>query len=125
VSTVLEVKPLAAASIRLRGKNETVRRRYVRPEPPRKTAPAKAYLTPVPRAVDEQTSAPSAAGATLPARLLGVKDAARYLGLSPFTVRNMLKDGRLHAIAIPGVVRILIDVRDLDALIDGLKAKPA
>jgi hypothetical protein len=37
----------------------------------------------------------------------------------------MLKDGRLHAIAIPGVVRILVDVRDLDALIDGLKAKPA
>jgi hypothetical protein len=75
--------------------------------------------------VDEQTSAPSAAGAALPPRLLGVRDAGRYLGLSPFTVRNMLKDGRLHAIAIPSVVRILVDVRDLDALIDGLKAKHA
>jgi excisionase family DNA binding protein len=56
---------------------------------------------------------------------LGVRDAASYLGLSPFTIRNMVKDKRLLAVAIPGVVRILIDIRDLDALIDSIKANTA
>ena len=59
----------------------------------------------------------------VPPRLLGVRDAAHYLGISPFTVINMIKDNRLLAVHVPGLARILIDIHDLDALIEGWKVK--
>jgi len=58
----------------------------------------------------------------LPPRLLGVRAAGAYLGISPFTVRNMIRDGRLHVVRVPGLTRVLIDRLDLDQLIEGWKA---
>jgi excisionase family DNA binding protein len=112
VSARLEDRPLAAASLRLRGL-----RRRLRPQVGRGTLPALALAYTSPEEV--KTSAP----APVAPRLLGVKDAARYLGLSAFTIRNMVKDKRLLAVAIPGLARVLLDVRDLDALIESWKSQ--
>jgi excisionase family DNA binding protein len=112
VSARLEDRPLAAASLRLRGLRRRVRPQVHRPNPP---ALAVAYTSPE----EANTSAP----ASVSPRLLGVKDAAHYLGLSPFTIRNMVKDRRLLAVAIPGLARVLLDVHDLDALIESWKSQ--
>lgn len=39
-------------------------------------------------------------------QLLKVKEAAKILGLSPSTIRNMLWDGRLRRIKIGGATRV-------------------
>jgi excisionase family DNA binding protein len=61
--------------------------------------------------------------ASVSPRLLGIRDAARYLGVSPFTIRNMLRDKRLLPVAVPGLARVLLDVRDLDVLIEAWKSR--
>jgi excisionase family DNA binding protein len=110
VSTVLSInKPLAAAALRLRGVRSQVRQA----RPASKLALLLPNPTPLLGAEVKETSGP--------VRLLGVRDAGRYLGLSPFTIRNMLKDKRILAVAVPGVNRVLLDVRDLDALIESWK----
>src|SRR5262245_25347156 len=97
--------PLAAASIRLR--KQPGRPRKPRPDPP----PALRPLI-----------APEA-------RLLDVKATARYLSLSPDTVRHMWSSGMLSRVRIPtrtGELRkLLFDRVDLDCLIEQWKDPPS
>jgi hypothetical protein len=65
---------------------------------------------------------------------LGLDDAARYLSVNPWLVRELIAAGTIRPVAIPlppdrrgrrqrGVVRkVLLDVRDLDALVERAKA---
>jgi hypothetical protein len=60
-------------------------------------------------------------------RLLGLEDAARYLGaLSVWTVRDLIAAGKLTPVRLPGprgedLRRILLDIHDLDALVDAAR----
>jgi excisionase family DNA binding protein len=49
-------------------------------------------------------------------RLLTLPEAATYLGLSPWTVRELTGKGRLPVVRITR--KLLFDLRDLDALIE-------
>jgi excisionase family DNA binding protein len=67
------------------------------------------------------------AGLSLPPRLLDVHSAARYLGLSPWTVRDLLGNGTLKRVRVPlpggrELRRILLDRQDLDRLVESWKA---
>jgi excisionase family DNA binding protein len=53
-------------------------------------------------------------------RLLTLPEAAMYLGLSPWTVRDLTWKGRLPVVRITR--KLLFDLRDLDELIDQEKA---
>jgi excisionase family DNA binding protein len=60
-------------------------------------------------------------------RLLALKEAAAYLGVSTWTIRAYLADGRLQRVRLPGrgggeLERLLLDRGDLDALIEEGKA---
>jgi len=59
--------------------------------------------------LDPRTSGP---------RLIDVATAAGYLGVSPWTVRDLIDRGSLPRVALPGVRRVLVDQRDLDRLVD-------
>jgi hypothetical protein len=55
-------------------------------------------------------------------RLLGLKDAARYVGVSTWTIRGWLAAGRLARVRLPGpggddLGRLLVDRLDLDRLV--------
>jgi excisionase family DNA binding protein len=59
-------------------------------------------------------------------RLLSVHEAASYLGMSHWTVRDLLHAGTIKAVRLPlgtgrELRRILVDRRDLDALIEASK----
>lgn len=69
--------------------------------------PASSQLTRVPDAVIT-VSAPSA-------RLLSVKNSARYLGVSTWVVWGLIHNGTLKPTVIPGYKRTLIDREQLDA----------
>jgi len=51
-------------------------------------------------------------------RLLDVEAAASYLGVSPWTVRDLVEHGSLSRVALPGVRRLLFDRCDLDRLVE-------
>ena len=57
-------------------------------------------------------------------RLIGVQQAAAYLGLSAWTIRDLIHSGHLPRVALPGrrpgetMRRVLIDRADLDALVE-------
>jgi excisionase family DNA binding protein len=53
-------------------------------------------------------------------RLLSLPEAASYLGLSTWTVRELTWKGRLPVVRITR--KLLFDLQDLDALIDQEKA---
>lgn len=94
--------PLAAASVRLRGKPGRPRRDNREPEPA--------------LAVD-------AAPTPVPPRLLDVRATAAYLGLSPWTVRDLQAAGTLPRVIVPlhggrELRKLLFDRKDLDRLID-------
>jgi excisionase family DNA binding protein len=55
-------------------------------------------------------------GGKITPRLLSIKEAAEYLGQSPGTIKNMLRDGRLHCNR--SGARVLLDLRELDAWIE-------
>lgn len=57
------------------------------------------------------------------ARLLKAKEAARYLSVSQWKLRNLVQDGRLPAIIGEGTAPWLFDMRDLDAYIDTAKTR--
>ncbi len=73
--------------------------------------------------------------AALPPRLLNLKQAAAYLGVSYWTMRDWMLAGRLPVITLPGLRpregakareslrRALVDVADLDAFIDRCKER--
>jgi hypothetical protein len=122
-----EMKPLAAASRRFRG----------RPGRPRKTPPtaaqsghdtgttsAKRLMNGVPpsSALDQESSVP------LAPRLLSVNKAAVYLGVSPWTIRDMHAAGRLQRVRLPlagreELRRLLFDRLDLDRLVEAAKQR--
>jgi excisionase family DNA binding protein len=54
---------------------------------------------------------------------LDVPGAAEALNLCPATVRRLIKNGALPAIRIPGCDRVLIDPRDLRALLDKSRSR--
>jgi hypothetical protein len=63
-----------------------------------------------------------------PPRLLDLRGTAGYLGLSAWTVRDLEAAGTLRRVRIPlprggDVRKLLFDVRDLDRLIEGWKAR--
>lgn len=106
-----EPLPLAAAAVRLR-------RRPGRPKLPDEE-----------RAKRKQArdAACIAALAQVVPRLLGVPAAAKYLGLSVWTVRDLLASGQIRRVVIPGdngndLRRILVDRTDLDVLVSKWKA---
>ena len=53
-------------------------------------------------------------------RLLSLPEAADYLGLSPWTVRELAGKGRLPVVRITR--KLQFDLRDLEALIDRERA---
>ena len=59
----------------------------------------------------------------IPPRLVTVRDAAHYLGLSYWTVRRMVNTGVLPKVVIPGCRRLLIDQRDLDRALEAWKER--
>jgi len=61
-------------------------------------------------------------------RLLDLENAAKYLGVSSWTIRDMMDSGTLHRVRLPlegdrELRKILFDVLDLDHLIDQWKDK--
>ena len=67
-------------------------------------------------------------GTSCGSRLLNLSQAAAYLGVSYWTVRDLVANGTLPRVALPGVPsearsvrRVLIDRGDLDRLIDRSK----
>jgi excisionase family DNA binding protein len=54
-------------------------------------------------------------------RLCGLHEAAAYLAVSPWTLRELVWAGQLRRVRLPRVRRLLFDRRDLDALIDTSK----
>lgn len=109
--------PLAAAAERLKGKPG-------RPRKPRSghitgTAPAD------PRVQGGPEGSALAVQACVP-RLLALDDAALYLGVSPWTLRDLIANGTLKRVRIPlphnGELRkILLDREDLDRFIEAAK----
>ncbi len=92
------------------------------------------------RALDGQSAVPAALKAPVTAwpRLLSIDQAAQYLGLSYWTVREFINDGSIKAGPLPRpdtlrmrerralgdtVRRLLIDRNDLDALVDNWKRR--
>jgi hypothetical protein len=79
-------------------------------------------LVPVPPGAQGPIPAPS----HVDRRLLDIKTAAAYLGLSPWVLRDLVGQGIIPRVAIPlaggGALRkILIDRQDLDQLIGAWK----
>jgi len=65
--------------------------------------------------------------APLSSRLLDLPAAAQYLGLSAWTIRDLLGNGTLRRVRVPlpnggELRRVLLDRQDLDALIERWKA---
>src|SRR5262249_23323992 len=51
-------------------------------------------------------------------RVLDVREAAAYLGLSVCTTRELISAGKVPRVRIADMRRVLVDVRDLDQLIE-------
>lgn len=58
---------------------------------------------------------------SMPKRLLSISEAADELGVSAWTLRDLVASKRLRAVQPPGVRRIWIDRRDLDKAIEAWK----
>lgn len=54
-------------------------------------------------------------------RLLGVREAAEYLGISIWTMRARIWAGDIAFVRFPGCRKQLLDVRDLEKLIQNNK----
>lgn len=54
-------------------------------------------------------------------RLWGLQETARYLGVSPWTVRELVWRGDLAPVRLPRVRRLLFDRGDLERLIEASK----
>ena len=105
----MTLKPLAAASERIKGK----------PGRPRKQpASADVLKTPPPKLASVAPTTP---------RLVDLEGAALYLGsISMWTVRDFITNGSLCPVRLPmpggrDLRRVLLDVHDLDALVERSK----
>ena len=112
--------PLAAASVRLRRKSGR----------PRKARSA--FVTAGARPATPRSNSSNAGAVAyeavghIPPRLLDLKAAAAYLGVSPWTVRDLEANGTLRRISIPlgagrDLRKLLFDRQDLDQLVDSWK----
>lgn len=108
-------QPLAQAAQRLR-------RPAGRPRKPVSTLARQAsdHLTAPPLTRDSEQAV--AALWPVQPRLLGLKAAASYLGVSTWTIRGWLATGRLVRVSLPGagggdLERLLVDRFDLDRLV--------
>lgn len=111
--------PLAEASRRLRG----------RPGRPRNLGHDAGITPSQVGAKSVSPDRPSVRGAAGP-RLLDVRAAAAYLGVSSWTVRDLEAAGALRRVRLPlpsgrEVRRVLYDRLDLDRLVEGLKEPAA
>ena len=110
--------PLAAAADRLRGRSASrSMSRSSRQKASQPTYPLAERPNPLakrPRTPDQESS-------VLP-RLLGIEDAGQYLGLSTWTIRDMVTGGELHPVQLVAagrpVRRLLFDRADLDRLVE-------
>ena len=55
-------------------------------------------------------------------RVLTLEEAAEYLSISPWSIRKLIREGKLPGLNI-GVRRVLIDKADIDFLIDRNKTR--
>jgi excisionase family DNA binding protein len=111
--------PLAAAAVRLRGRPGRPRRHPANGQSTGKVLPqVRDNAAPVDRPLVPQATVP---------RLLDVEAAARYLGISSWTVRAMVDAGTLRPVRLPldggrELRRLLFDQLDLDRVIEAGKA---
>jgi hypothetical protein len=113
--------PLAAASMRLRQK----------PGRPRKEVsgsitPDKASDSDRGRVPGKRTVVYEAVGSISP-RLIDLRAAAAYLGVSPWTIRDLEANGTLRRVNVPSGLgrdlrKLLFDRQDLDHLVEAWKA---
>jgi hypothetical protein len=113
--------PLAAASMRLRRKLGRPRK-----EVPGSLAPDKASDGERGRDPGRRTVVYEAVSHILP-RLLDLKGAAAYLGVSPWTIRDLEANGMLRRVNVPSgqgrdLRKLLFDRQDLDHLVEAWKA---
>ena len=113
--------PLAAASMRLRQKPGRPRKEGTGSITPDKTSDGERGRAPVRRTVVYE-----AVGAISP-RLLDLRAAAAYLGVSPWTIRDLEANGTLRRVNVPSgpgrdLRKLLFDRKDLDQLVETWKA---
>jgi hypothetical protein len=113
--------PLAVASVRLR-------RAPGRPRKDRDTSSAVGTVAASGQAATGQTLRATAYEAVgrMPPRLLDLKAAAAYLGVSPWTIRDLEANGTLRRVSIPigagrDLRKLLFDRQDLDQLVESWK----
>ena len=97
-----------------------------RPGRPRKVQPGHTTGTPPPQlSINTAANDRALASTAIAPRLLGIEDAARYLGVSYWTVLDLRNAGTLRAVALPlrsvTIRRTLFDRDDLDRLIESWK----
>jgi len=77
------------------------------------------------RRAEERRRRQAAALATVSPRLFAVPAAARYLGVSTWTIRDLIANGSLSRVTVPigqrDMRRVLVDREDLDRLITAWK----
>ena len=57
-----------------------------------------------------------------PPRLLTLKQAASELGVSVWTLRDLIGSGKLRAVQPPGIRRVWLDRRDVERAIEAWKS---
>ena len=112
--------PLAAASMRLRRTPGRPRKEISGSVAPDKVSDGVHGRTPVRRTVVCE------AVGHIPPRLLDLKGAAAYLGVSPWTIRDLETSGTLRRVNVPlgmgkDLRKLLFDREDLDQLVDSWK----
>jgi len=112
--------PLAAASTRLRRKPGRPRKEISGSIAPDKVSDSEHGRTPVRRTVVCE------AVGHIPPRLLDLKGAAAYLGVSPWTIRDLEASGTLRRVNVPlgmgkDLRKLLFDREELDQIVDSWK----
>lgn len=57
------------------------------------------------------------------ARLVGLTEAARRLGVTPRSVQNLVMRGVILPVRLPGLRRTLLDLRDIEQLVETGKSR--
>jgi hypothetical protein len=113
--------PLAAASMRLRQKPGRPRKEITGSITSDKASDGERVRDP-----SRRTGVYEAVG-SIPPRLLDVRAAAAYLGVSPWTIRDLEANGTLRRVNVPSgpgraLRKLLFDREDLDHLVEAWKA---
>jgi len=113
--------PLAAASMRLRQKPGRPRKEVTGSITLDKASDGEPGRDPSRRTVVYE------AVSSIPPRLLDVRAAAAYLGVSPWTIRDLEANGTLRRVNVPSgpgrdLRKLLFDREDLDHLVEAWKA---